>query len=272
MQDDLGDRMKAYEGAHAKRRLDPTHVTIARIDGRSFSKFTNGFEKPFDGIVTDAMNGVTQALVKKTHAEIGFVQSDEITLIWREQDDPLSSMFFDWREQKLVSVLASIAAAEFNWNLIENLIDGKVQHQTKVQIMRPHFDCRVWSVPDRDEATNCLLWRAQDARRNGISSYCQQHVSHKQLQGLDQKAMLEAAYANGAPAIESAVHADDLYGRYFKSITSKRQLTQEEWERIPADKRPPREFTYDRSEVKQLEAYGYIGDMPHDDRVRLVFG
>ena len=271
MKDDLGDRMKAYEGEHAKRRLDPTKVTIARIDGRSFSKFTRGFLKPFDTVITEAMNDTTMALVTKTHADIGFVQSDEITLIWREQEDPLSSMFFDWREQKLVSVLASIAAAEFNWNMIENLMDGKSQQQIKVQLVRPHFDCRVWSVPDRGEAANTLLWRAQDARRNGISSYCQKHVSHKRLQGLNQAAMLEAAYANGAPPIESVVSVDDRFGRYFQRVTDERQLSEEEWLRISEENRPPRAMTYTRSTVKQLENYGYISDMDHEQIKSLIF-
>lgn len=271
MKDNLGDRMKAYEGEHAKRRLDPTKVTIARIDGRSFSKFTKGFKKPFDEIVTNAMNDTTAALVKKTHADIGYVQSDEITLIWREQADPLSSMFFDWREQKLVSVLASIAAAEFNWNMIENLLEGKSQHQTKIQIVRPHFDCRVWSVPDRGEAANTLLWRAQDARRNGISSFAQQHVSHKALQGLNQEQMLKAAHENGAPNIYQEVGFNNLYGRYFQRVTDERELTEEEWMKIPEANRPPRALTYTRSTVKQLESYGYLGDMHHEEIVGFIF-
>lgn len=271
MKDDLGDRMKEYEGAHAKRRLDPLLPTIARIDGRSFSKFTKGFKKPFDTVITDAMNTTTRALVKETSADIGYVQSDEITLIWREQENPLSSMWFDWREQKLVSVLASIAAAQFNWEMIRGMIDAKPHMQVKLERVRPHFDARVWQVPNRDEATNSLLWRAQDARRNAISVYCQQHVSHKQLQGLDQSAMLEAAYANGAPHIEEAVAADDLYGRYFQRKTETKPLDEATLLRIPEKKRPTADRTFTRSTVQQIPSFGYIGGMPHPARLGLVF-
>lgn len=272
MKDDLGDRMKEYEGAFAKQRLDPSMPTVARIDGRTFSKFTNGFQKPFDKLITNAMNATTKALVDKTHADIGYVQSDEITLIWRDQENPESSMFFDWREQKLVSVLASMAAAEFNWSLIEGMtLDPRDRLKVKTQMQRPHFDCRVWSVPDRDEAANTLLWRAQDARRNAITSFCQQYVSHKRLQGLNQKEMLDAAYDNGAPDVFSAVSMDDLYGRYFQRVTEDRMLTTEEWEAIPEGKRPPKAMTYTRSTVKQLENYGYLGDMPHNARVNVIF-
>lgn len=264
--------MKEYEGAFAKRRLDPLQPTIARIDGRTFSKFTKGFQKPFDKLITDAMDGTTKALVDKTHADIGYVQSDEITLIWREQENPESSMFFDWREQKLVSVLASMAAAEFNWFLIEGLmLDKRDRLKVKVQMQRPHFDCRVWQVPDRDEAANTLLWRAQDARRNAISAFAQKYVSHNKLQGLNQKQMLDAAYDNAAPDIMSELTLDDMYGRYFQRRTVERMLTEEEWLAIPEEKRPPKHLTYNRSSVQKIESYGYIGDMGHPARVNLIF-
>lgn len=272
MRDELGDRMKEYEGAFAKRRLDPMKPTIARIDGRTFSKFTKGFTKPFDKLITDAMDGTTKALVDKTHADVGYVQSDEITLIWREQENPESSMFFDWREQKLVSVLASMAAAEFNWFLIEGLVlDRRDRLKVKVQMQRPHFDCRVWQVPDREEAANTLLWRAQDARRNAISAFAQKYVSHNKLQGLNQKEMLEAAYANAAPDIWSEVPHDDFYGRFFQRVTRDRLLSPEEWERIPEGKRPPRGTTFKRSKVEKLENFGFLGDMGHTARVGLIF-
>lgn len=271
MKDDLGDRMKGYEGAFAKRRLDPLKPTIARIDGRSFSKFTSGFKKPFDRAITDAMDETTRKLVDKTHADIGYVQSDEITLIWREQENTQSSMFFDWREQKLVSVLASMAASEFNWNMIKGLLNATPRQQVKLEVVRPHFDCRVWQVPDREEAANTLLWRAQDARRNAISSFAQRHVPHKQLQGLNQEQMLRAAYANAAPDIMSAMTIDDLYGRYFQRVVHERQLTDEEWLAIPENKRPPRAATFKRSKVEQLDSMGYIGSMGHSARVSLIF-
>lgn len=272
MKDDLGDRMKEYEGAFAKRRLDPMLPTIARIDGRTFSKFTKGFTKPFDKLITDAMDSTTKALVDATHADIGYVQSDEITLIWREQENPESSMFFDWREQKLVSVLASMAAAEFNWSLIEGLVlDPRDRLKVKVQMQRPHFDCRVWQVPDRDEATNTLLWRAQDARRNAVSAFAQKYVSHSKLQGLNQKQMLDAAYDSGAPDIMSEVSIDDMYGRYFKRVTRDRELTEEEWLAIPEGKRPPRAMTFKRSKVEQIPCDGYLGNMSHPTRMHFIF-
>ena len=83
--------------------------------------------------------------------------------------------------------------------------------------------------------------------------------------------MLDAAYNNAAPDITSAVSMDDRFGRYFQRITEERQLSEEEWLAIPEGKRPPRALTYTRSTVKQLESYGYLGDMGHEARKHLIF-
>lgn len=67
---DLGDRMKSYEKAEYTRIggdyvLHPNIPFLARIDGHTFSKFTNGFEKPYDLNISQAMIRTTADLVKK---------------------------------------------------------------------------------------------------------------------------------------------------------------------------------------------------------------
>ena len=46
------------------------------------------------------------------------------------------------------------------------------------------FDARCFNIP-KEEVTNCLLWRQQDATRNSINSVGQANFSHKELQGLN---------------------------------------------------------------------------------------
>lgn len=53
--DALGDRLKAYEEAAEGARLDVTLPIYARIDGRSFSKFTRSLARPYDKRLSDAM-------------------------------------------------------------------------------------------------------------------------------------------------------------------------------------------------------------------------
>jgi tRNA(His) guanylyltransferase len=46
MTDSLGDRMKSYESRESDRRFLPMVPVYARIDGRGFSSFTRGMERP----------------------------------------------------------------------------------------------------------------------------------------------------------------------------------------------------------------------------------
>ena len=80
--DELGDRMKFYEGFETSRRFLPGLPLYARIDGRGFSKFTHGMNRPYDQRMIDAMVATTRILVEKTHATVGYCQSDEISLVW----------------------------------------------------------------------------------------------------------------------------------------------------------------------------------------------
>ena len=55
MTDELGDRMKLYERATDARLMRRLPV-IARLDGRSFSKFTAKAEKPFSSLFEGIMD------------------------------------------------------------------------------------------------------------------------------------------------------------------------------------------------------------------------
>lgn len=159
--DALGDRMKAYEARESDRRFLPIIPVCARIDGRNFSSFTCGMDRPWDQAMTDAMIETTKCLVAETHARVGYTQSDEISLVWlSERSD--SSIFFDHRIAKMTSVLASFATAMFTRALIGGPRASWIRRM-------PHFDCRTWSVPSRTEAANVFLWREQDATKNAIS-------------------------------------------------------------------------------------------------------
>jgi tRNA(His) 5'-end guanylyltransferase len=94
--DDLGDRMKAYESLETERLIDPELPLVVRLDGRAFSTFTRGMDKPFDARITEIMGAVTAHLVNQAHAIVGYTQSDEITLIL-ESESPESVPIFGGR-------------------------------------------------------------------------------------------------------------------------------------------------------------------------------
>lgn len=168
----LGDRMKLYEAAETERRVLPLVPTLARLDGRAFHTFCRGMAKPYDERMIESMIETARGLLDETDALIAYTQSDEITLIWH-QTDIKSQIFMDGRIFKMQSILAGLAAAYFN--------DSARMHLEECWHRRPVFDCRVWSVPNREEACNALLWRERDATRNSILAAAQAQFSHKQL-------------------------------------------------------------------------------------------
>ena len=124
---------------------------------------------------------VTRALVQKTHALIGYTQSDEISLAWRDSD----AMQFSGKIQKLTSILAGMTTSHF-------IIEGMNNIQPSYIFERyPHFDARVFEIPDMHELTNAFLWRYKDANRNAIMMIAQNVFSHKKLNKKNVKEVIE---------------------------------------------------------------------------------
>lgn len=253
--DDFGDRMKAYECAETGRAFDANLPVYARIDGRSFSNFTRSMRRPFDARMTAAMVATTKRLVKETHARIGYTQSDEISLVWtcdNEDSEPL----FGNKVHKLTSVLASLAAASFQYEI------RQVFEEPDASILAaclPHFDARVFSLPTRSEAANVFLWRAMDARKNAVSMATRSVYSAKQMFGADQTRM-RAMLADKGIDFES-YPPSFKWGTWVRRVTFQRAFTPDELMRIPEKHRPAADTLITRSEVREI-------DMPEFHRVR----
>ena len=201
----FGDRMKMYEKAESGRRFMPLLPVYARIDGRSFSRFTKGFNCPYDERMTKAMVETTKYLVNETNALIGYTQSDEISLAWYS-DSIDSQIFFDGKIQKMVSVLAAMTSVKFNKCCQMTML------KTAADRLMPVFDCRVFQLPNKMEATNALLWREQDATKNAISMAARSMFGHKQLMGKNGNEMQEMMWQ------EHGVNFND-YPDFFKRGT-----------------------------------------------------
>lgn len=186
--DDLGDRMKEYEGVEAGRRLMQGLPICVRLDGKCFFSFTRGLARPYDQRLTRLMCETTRYLMAESAALAGYTQSDEISLLLHT-DEPKSQVFLDRRVQKLTSILAAMATAYFNKRLVE-LIPDKANKM-------PVFDCRVWSVPSKEEAANTFYWRELDATKNSISMAAQSVYSHTQLHGKGSAEKQEMLFQRG---------------------------------------------------------------------------
>jgi tRNA(His) guanylyltransferase len=180
--------MKRYERVEAGRRVLPLLPICARIDGKRFSAWTRGLERPYDARLSELMVAVASRLVEQTQARIGYTQSDEISLLFYS-DDIKSQVFLDGRIQKLTSILASMATAYFN---------AEVPSRLPERARRPAlFDCRVWALPTREEAANVLLWRERDASKNSLSMAARHYYPHAQLEGAKGPQLHELLHAVG---------------------------------------------------------------------------
>lgn len=171
----LGDRMKQWEAVETSRKAMRGLPLLARLDGRSFHSYTRGLERPYDARLSECMILTMQYLVKETNALTGYVQSDEISLLWDVDVNSQSQFMFDGKFQKLVSILAGMASAKFA-RYASKFLPEKDE-------LLPVFDCRVWQVPTRAEAANAFLWRELDATKNAISMAAFSMFSPKELHG-----------------------------------------------------------------------------------------
>ena len=189
--DALGDRMKAYENI-ARNYLTRRIPAIIRLDGKAFHTFTKGMVKPFDTVLTQAMQQTMKYLCENIQGcVLGYTQSDEITLVLTDYATIKTDAWFGYNIQKMASISASMATLAFNFafgQVVCNMIEGDNSKPFKSsahavymgKLNKALFDARVFSIP-KEEVCNCLIWRQQDATRNSIEAVGQANFSQKQL-------------------------------------------------------------------------------------------
>ena len=196
--DNLGDRMKENYENRAKTQLLRRTPVIIRLDGKAFHTFTRGFKKPFDDILIEAMQQTMLTLCKEIQGcVLGYTQSDEITLVLTDYKNLETAAWFDYDVQKICSVSASIATLAFNRSFAKQCALYAPSYSNDINNAHINsiykgalFDSRCFNVP-KEEVTNCILWRQQDAIRNSINSVGQTNFPHKELQGLSTDQILK---------------------------------------------------------------------------------
>lgn len=246
--DTRGTEMKSYEAIETSRRFSMEHPVYARLDGRSFSKFTKGMDRPFDLYMRDAMVETTRYLVDKTHARIGYTQSDEISLFWMQSDDG-GGVFFDGKVHKMTSVLASLATAKFV-SIAMQLWPERCEKNL------PVFDSRVCNLPDLEACADMFLWRVLDARKNSVTMLAHTQFSHKQLTGINTRQRKEMLQEKGMDWNDLPMTLKE--GTWLKRITRERTLTAEERAAIPEKYRPPEDMKVMRSSVEELDMPSFL--------------
>lgn len=215
--DSLGDRMKSYYEDRYRINLPRRTNILLRIDGKAFHSYTKGLKRPFDTGLSDDMDATTKFLCENIQgAKLGYVQSDEISILVTDYDTLDTSPWFDNNLQKMCSISSSLATAKFNQlrmkratSMFFSHIDKRVLTIDEIdQHKLAMFDSRVFIIPEAEEVVNYFIWRQQDATRNSISMAAQSMFSHKQLQGKSGSQMQEMMFT------EKGVNWNDYPARF----------------------------------------------------------
>lgn len=190
--DDFGDRIKGYESVCTSNKLDRNLPVYLRLDGRSFSKLTKPFDRPHDPKFAWAMADTAKRVMAEFHAEICYVQSDEISLGWFPLNEE-SSPLFDYKIFKLTSVIASFASVVLYQNLVRL---GGIYKDRAIKML-PHMDARVFNVPSNVELVNAFVWREHDALKNNVQLLARYNIGHKTMQGLPNNEVKELLRSKG---------------------------------------------------------------------------
>lgn len=177
----LGNRMKKYESAY--NQSYPIRLPlIIRLDGVHFSSNVKkwGCEKPFDKHLRNSMYFTALTLCENiAGAQIAYTQSDEITILIRDDMTIKTQPWFDKEINKIVSVTSSKASNAFNHYFHE--MGSKGTETINLSDMA-EFDCRGYVLPE-EEIFNAFLWRQRDFEKNSVQMLARSYFSHKQLNG-----------------------------------------------------------------------------------------
>jgi tRNA(His) 5'-end guanylyltransferase len=200
MNDSLGDRMKDFYEGRSKTFLARRTPVIIRIDGKAFHTFCKRFERPYDHFLNTALNKVALHLCQNIQS-VKFAERhfDEISLLLTDYDNFQTDAYFDYNVQKICSVAASMATAEFCRQLAKTSFkprhngDWIDKEYIGWEESWPCFDARCFNIPEA-EVENYFWWRMLDGTRNSISMQAQSKFSHRELQGKNSNDMQEMLF------------------------------------------------------------------------------
>ena len=233
--DSLGNRMKIYESV-SRNYLTRRIPAVIRLDGKAFHTFTRGMVKPFDPVLTQAMQQTMKYLCENIQGCVfGYTQSDEITLVLTDYASIKTDAWFGYNVQKMISIAASMATLSFNQEFArfhnqwfsESIDKGnldifefrRLDALYSSKHCRALFDARVFSIP-KEEVCNCLIWRQQDATRNSIEAVGQANFSHRQLHKKSCNEIQEMLW------IEKDINWNDFPAEFKRGSCCVRQVVQ----------------------------------------------
>lgn len=145
------------------------------------------------------MQETTKELCKSIQGcKIGYVESDEISLLLTDYDTRNTDAWFGYAVQKICSVAAALATMYFNKcfakavDHFERSLDKSNLSQEDFDYLNllyrkkelgGYFDARAFNIPET-EIVNYFIWRQQDSSRNSIAGLGRAYFSQNRLLGL----------------------------------------------------------------------------------------
>lgn len=193
----LEQRMKVYYEMPYKAYLTRRTPVVIRVDGKAAHTYTKALNKPFDEVFVNAMFAATHELCEEAQGcVLAYTQSDEISIVLLDYQTINTDAWFGYSINKLVSICASTATAHFNsafrfyaHNELGEMDNSGVRDEAYAKRSKALQDCidnpllfdaRAFNLP-KEEVSNYLIWRQNDARRNSISSLARAYFSHKEV-------------------------------------------------------------------------------------------
>lgn len=212
----LDVRMKDFYEVRNRRYLTRRTPVIIRIDGKAFHTYTKKLNRPFDEGLIEDMQLTTKYLCENIQGcKFGYTQSDEISLLVTDYDTLRTEAWFDYCQNKMESIGASMATSEFNrlrilrelnYQLYFNYNCGsdekpdiRINELNYLERFMPNmanFDARSFNIP-KEDVCNYFVWRQGDASKNSISMLAQSLYSHTELQGKHGGEMQEMCFQKG---------------------------------------------------------------------------
>lgn len=239
MDDTLGDKCKAGEEVETLRKASIDEYLMVRLDGKGFSKFTKGLNRPYDSRMSLLMIDTLKYLVKETGAIVGSCQSDEISLCFKTFEG--EDHYFGGRFQKIATTCASLATGFFNKNL-------SVRLPEKDHLI-PSFDGRCWSLTGQIAAYHNLLWRERDATKNSITMAATSVILHQKLHGVNGETKIQMLKDLGIDWHDYPTYFKR--GVYVKRVSVLKSLDLVELAKIPLNNQPT--GPVERSVVMELD-------------------
>jgi len=134
-------------------RLPPHLPVILQLQGKGFKGLTAHLQKPFSPDLYELLGKAMHIYIPEIQGAVaGYLQTDEITFILRNDQSPDSEPWYNNRIQDIVSSTAS----QFT-NIVNQVYQEEYTHLKLPQLMS--FSCRAWTVPTLDKASELLTLR-----------------------------------------------------------------------------------------------------------------